>query len=103
MAGVGQLFVGPHDLSLSLGTTVEALLDDESAGSPLQRIVAAAADHGLTVGVFAGSPAVSERFRAHGINCLVVATDLWIVAQGADAARCALSQSKGPSASVSRA
>jgi len=86
VAGVGQLFVGPHDLSLSLGTTVEALLDDESAGSPLQRIVAAAADHGLTVGGFAGSPGVSERFRAHGINCLVVATDLWIVAQGADAA-----------------
>jgi len=86
VAGVGQLFVGPHDLSLSLGTTVEALLDDESADSPLRRIVAAAADHDLTVGGFAGSPGVSERFRAHGLSCLVVATDLWIVAQGAAAA-----------------
>jgi 4-hydroxy-2-oxoheptanedioate aldolase len=84
--GLGQLFIGPHDLSLSLGTTVEALLDDDSPGSPLRRIVAAASDHGLSVGVFAGSPAVAARFRAHGITCIVVATDLWLVAQGAAAA-----------------
>jgi len=84
--GLGQLFVGPHDLSLSLGTTVEALLGDESPGSPLRRIVAAAADHGLSTGAFAGSPAVADRFRAHGFNCIVVATDLWIVEQGVAAA-----------------
>ena len=36
--GVGCLFVGPYDLSLTLGTTVEAMLDDESPGSPLARI-----------------------------------------------------------------
>jgi len=84
--GLGQLFIGPHDLSLSLGTTVEALLNDDSAGSPLRRIVAAAADHGLSAGVFAGSPAVADRFRAHGLSCIVVATDLWLVAQGAAAA-----------------
>ena len=29
--GVSQLFIGPYDLSLSLGTTVQALLDDDSA------------------------------------------------------------------------
>src|SRR4029450_12967631 len=28
--GVDQLFVGPHDLSLSLGTSVEELLDDDA-------------------------------------------------------------------------
>ena len=84
--GLGQLFVGPHDLSLSLGTTVEALLDDDSPGSPLRRVVAAAADHGLSAGVYAGSPAVADRFRAHGFNCIAVATDLWLVAQGAAAA-----------------
>ena len=86
MPGLGQLFVGPHDLSLTFGTTVEALLDDDSPGSPLGRIIAAAADHGLSAGAFAGSPAVADRFRAHGITCIVVATDLWIVAQGAAAA-----------------
>ena len=84
--GLGQLFVGPHDLSLSLGITVDALLEDDSAGSPLRRIVAAAADHGLSAGVFAGSPAVADRVRTHGLNCIAVATDLWLVAQGAAAA-----------------
>ena len=76
--GVGQLFVGPYDLSLSLGTTVEALLDDDSRGSPL------AADRRRggrprsdRSGPSRGSPGVAERFRAHGITCLVVATDLW--------------------------
>src|SRR3712207_40161 len=40
--GVGQLFIGPYDLSLSLGTTVEGMLADDSSESPVARIVAAA-------------------------------------------------------------
>lgn len=81
--GVGQLFVGPYDLSLSLGTTVPALLDDDSDGGPLARIVQAAAAYGRTVGGFAGTPEVAERFRERGITCVAVATDLWITAEGA--------------------
>ena len=84
--GVGCLFVGPYDLSLTLGTTVNAVLDDDSAGSPLARITAAAADHGLFVGAFAGFPADADRFAAHGITCLAVATDLWLLEAGAKAA-----------------
>ena len=33
--GVDGLFVGPFDLALALGTTVDALLDDRSEGNPL--------------------------------------------------------------------
>ena len=84
--GVSQLFVGPHDLSLSLGTTVEALLTDDSVGSALARIAAAAAAHGLVVGAFAGIPEVAVRFRDRGISCLAVATDLWLLARGVEAA-----------------
>ena len=75
--GVGQLFVGPYDLSLSLGTTVEALLDDDSESSPLTRIVQIAAAYGRTVGGFAGTPELADRFRERGISCIAVATDLW--------------------------
>ena len=53
--GVDQLFVGPYDLSLSLGTTVQALLDDDSEGNPLARIVETAAAYGRVVGGFAGT------------------------------------------------
>jgi 2-keto-3-deoxy-L-rhamnonate aldolase RhmA len=84
--GVSQLFIGPYDLSLSLGTTVEGLLADGSSGSAVARIVAAAEANDLTVGAYGGSPVLAERFRAYGISCLVVATDLWLVARGAQAA-----------------
>jgi 2-keto-3-deoxy-L-rhamnonate aldolase RhmA len=84
--GVDQLFVGPYDLSLTLGTTVAALLDDDSESSPLTRIVQAATAYGRTVGGFAGTPELAERFRERGISCVAVASDLWITAEGARAA-----------------
>jgi 2-keto-3-deoxy-L-rhamnonate aldolase RhmA len=84
--GVDQLFVGPYDLSLTLGTTVPALLDDDSEASPLTRIVQAATAYGRTVGGFAGTPELAERFRERGISCVAVASDLWITAEGARAA-----------------
>ena len=70
LTGVGQLFVGPYDLSLSLGTTVPALLDDDSETSPLTRIVQIAAAYGRTVGGFAGTPELADRFRERGIPAL---------------------------------
>jgi 4-hydroxy-2-oxoheptanedioate aldolase len=84
--GLSQLFIGPYDLSLSLGTTIEGLLADDSSGSAVARIVAAAEANDLTAGAYGGDPLLAERFRAFGISCLVVATDLWLVARGADAA-----------------
>jgi 4-hydroxy-2-oxoheptanedioate aldolase len=84
--GIGQLFIGPYDLSLSIGTTVQALLDDNSEASPVTRIVQAAAAHGRTVGGFAGTPDLADRFRQRGITCVAVATDLWLTAEGARAA-----------------
>ena len=84
--GVDQLFVGPNDLSLSLGTTVQALLDDDSETSPFSRIVQVAAEYGRAVGGFAGTPDLAVSFRERGISCIAVATDLWITAEGASAA-----------------
>jgi 4-hydroxy-2-oxoheptanedioate aldolase len=84
--GVDQLFIGPYDLSLSLGTTVQALLDDDSESSPLGRIVQVASAYGRTVGGFAGIPELADRFRERGITCLAVATDLWVTSEGARAA-----------------
>jgi 2-keto-3-deoxy-L-rhamnonate aldolase RhmA len=86
IAEVDQLFVGPHDLSLSLGTTVQALLDDDSESSPLTRIMQAGAAYGRTVGGYAGTPDLAERFRERGISCIAVATDSWITSEGARAA-----------------
>ena len=84
--GVDLLFVGPLDLSLSLDTTVDALLDDDGADSPLRRVAAAAGAAGIGVGAFAGSAEVATRMRAHGIRCLAVTTDVSIVDAGVAAA-----------------
>lgn len=84
-AGVDGLFVGPFDLARALGTTVDALLDDRSAGNALGEVVAAARRHGILVGAFAGTPGNARRLRAHGISCLAVTTDLAVVAAGAAA------------------
>ena len=84
--GLSMLFVGPYDLSLSLGISVTQLLDDDSDSSPLRRIIRAAEAAGLEIGAFGGEPAIAERFRPFGITCLAIATDLWLLAEGARAA-----------------
>jgi 4-hydroxy-2-oxoheptanedioate aldolase len=80
--GVDGLFVGPLDLALALGTTVDAVLDDRSDAGPLARVVAAGRRHGILVAAFAGTPANAQRLRAHGIRCLAVTTDVAVVAEG---------------------
>lgn len=80
--GVDGLFVGPFDLALALGTTVEALLQGREPGNPLARIVDAARRHGILVGAFAGTPDNALQLRAHGIRCLAVSTDLAVVTEG---------------------
>jgi 4-hydroxy-2-oxoheptanedioate aldolase len=80
--GVDGLFVGPLDLSLALGTTADALLDDRSEDGPLARIVRAATRQGIDVGGFAGSPARARLLAAHGIALVAVTTDGEVVDAG---------------------
>jgi len=76
-----SVFVGPYDLSLALGTTVQELLDDTDG--QLARIVSECRDAGISSGAFAGSAAVAERLREIGFDNLAVATDVGIVDAGA--------------------
>jgi 4-hydroxy-2-oxoheptanedioate aldolase len=84
--GVGMLFVGPNDLALSLGTSVSGLLDDTSGASALGRIVEAARVNDVHIGAYAGDPETSRRFRQRGFQAIAVATDMWLLQQGALAA-----------------
>ena len=94
--GVDGLFVGPLDLALALGTTVEALLEDRSQAGPIGRVVAAARRNGILVAAFAGTPANALRLRAHGIHCLAVTTDLAVVEAGASAVLALDDEGPGP-------
>ncbi|MFD7499827.1 HpcH/HpaI aldolase/citrate lyase family protein [Streptomyces sp. NPDC059850] len=84
--GVGMLFVGPYDLSLSLGTSVQNLLDDHSDDSALGRISAAADRNGLMAGAYGGDPSAARRLAERGFACTAWATDIWMAQAGADAA-----------------
>ena len=80
--GVDGLFVGPLDLSLSLGTTADALLADRTPDGPLGRVVAAAQRQGILVGGFAGTPERAALMAEHGIGVVAVTTDIALVEAG---------------------
>jgi 4-hydroxy-2-oxoheptanedioate aldolase len=86
--GVDILFVGPFDLSLSLGTDHATLLADESPDAPLRRVVRACRDAGVRAGAFAGSVDAARVLRRHGFTWISVLTDTTFLAEaGADMLR----------------
>ena len=80
--GVDLLFVGPFDLALSLGVSVDDLLADSDG--PLATVREAAEAAGIGVAAFAGTPERAQVLRALGVDCLAVATDASVVAAGAE-------------------
>lgn len=82
--GVSLLFLGPVDLSLSLGVEMDDLLADTTASGPVPRILAAARRNGSDVAAFAGHPDQVPALRDLGITRIAVATDIALVALGAE-------------------
>lgn len=74
--GISMLFVGPYDLSLSLGTSVQELLDDSADDSPIGRIAAAARRNNLTIGAYGGDPCAARQLTARDVTCVAWATDI---------------------------
>lgn len=79
--GVDMIFVGPLDLSISLGTTVDDLLAAAHDGA-LGTILAACAAHDVIPAAFAGTPERAAVLHALGFQLLAVTTDVAIL-QGA--------------------
>ncbi|MFC7491358.1 MULTISPECIES: HpcH/HpaI aldolase family protein [unclassified Knoellia] len=80
--GVDLLFVGPFDLALSLGTSVDDLLAD--ADGPLSTVRRAAERAGIGVAAFAGTPERARVLGERGYDCLAVTTDTAVVAAGTE-------------------
>ncbi|MGN6742894.1 MAG: aldolase/citrate lyase family protein [Amnibacterium sp.] len=81
--GVDMLFVGPFDLSLRLGTTVDALLADEGPGGPLPRVLAAARGAGVAAGAFGAVPKRAAVLARLGFRWVAVTTDVGLLGSGA--------------------
>jgi 4-hydroxy-2-oxoheptanedioate aldolase len=71
--GVDGVYVGPRDLSLSLGCALDP--DDPALGPALQRVWAACAAAGKAAGVHATDGALARRYRESGSTMITTADD----------------------------
>ena len=76
--GSGMAFVGPNDLSLSLGSPPEeelrAIIDD---------VLGRARARNLLTGILASTPDLVAHYRAAGVSLILTGTDLGLLAKGA--------------------
>lgn len=72
--GIDGLFVGPSDLSVSLGTLGED--DSDRFEDAVRRIIDAAHDAGIAAGTVVGSPDEIEPWLDRGVDYLSVGSDI---------------------------
>jgi 4-hydroxy-2-oxoheptanedioate aldolase len=76
--GVDALFVGPNDLSHSLG--VPGDLDAPVFRDAVQRVLAAAREHGRAAGILAPTPERARAFIAEGFTLVALGNDATLLA-----------------------
>src|SRR2546430_3122282 len=81
--GVDGIYVGPRDLSYSLGCELDP--DDPVLGPALERIRSACAEAGKPVGIHASDGATARRYRGEGCSLITVVSDALAVSRGAAA------------------
>jgi len=81
--GIDMIYVGPFDLSIALGLSIEDLLAGD--GSELATITAACHDHDVIPGAFAGTSARTAMLTGLGFEVLAAITDRQILTDGAAA------------------
>jgi 2-dehydro-3-deoxyglucarate aldolase/4-hydroxy-2-oxoheptanedioate aldolase len=86
--GIDALFVGPYDLSGSLGKPGK--VTDPDVLSAIERVRAVAAGRGLPLGIFAPSAEAARPFLGRGFNLLTVGIDSLSLATAAGQALASL-------------
>jgi 4-hydroxy-2-oxoheptanedioate aldolase len=84
--GVDVAFIGPSDLSVSLGLPAATDQDDAEFMSAIAGVEAACRRHGVVPGVFAGNATVAAKRIEQGFRLLEVADDGRTMVTGAAAA-----------------
>lgn len=78
--GVDAVFIGPHDLSISLGLPEQ--YDHPVFEDAVKKIVTTARKHGLAVGIhFSESPERQLRWIKEGVNLVIHSSDLAMFSQ----------------------
>lgn len=83
--GLDGLFLGPNDLSISLGFGLGKDLKIPKLEAAIAAIAAAARKNNLVAGAFGGSPENCAFFAGHGFTFIAAATDVGLLAAGAKA------------------
>jgi 4-hydroxy-2-oxoheptanedioate aldolase len=83
--GLDGLFVGPNDLSISLGFGLGKDLKIPKLEAAIKKIAAAAKKNKLVPGAFGGSPEACAFFAGHGFKFIAAATDVGLITAGAKA------------------
>ena len=73
VAGIDAVFVGPYDLSASLGKPGE--VNDPGVQSCIERVRRAVSDAGVHMGIFGMTPDALEGLRTQGFTLLAVGVD----------------------------
>jgi 4-hydroxy-2-oxoheptanedioate aldolase len=90
--GLDGLFVGPNDLSISLGFGLGKDMTIPAIDKALKAVVAAANKNGLIPGAFGGSPEACKLFSGLGFKFIPAVTDVGLMAAGAKAMQEALAK-----------
>jgi 4-hydroxy-2-oxoheptanedioate aldolase len=96
--GLGMVFVGPNDLSHSLGRPPE-----DELRRVIDDVITRAHARALLTGILAPTPELVERYLAAGVSLLLTGSDLAMLASGARAVVRAVPQSaRRPHQSIGR-
>lgn len=97
--GPDAIFVGPYDLSLSLGITFEELTGEGPDGI-LADIARRCTTAGITPGIYAGEPELADTMESLGFRFMPTATDTGLLASAARNAVLASTQPKAHKAGL---
>jgi 4-hydroxy-2-oxoheptanedioate aldolase len=93
--GVDAVYIGPSDLSVSLGLPPAYDHDDEKFAGAIERIVAACGKHNVVPGIHAGGPAVARKRIEQGFLMIEMCDDAGSLARSAAGDLKALRSSQG--------
>lgn len=84
--GLAAIYVGPSDLSLSLGYGPGLDREEPEVLAAIDRILAAAAENGLPVGIQCASAAYARKIAERGMRLVTIGSDTGFLEAGARAA-----------------
>jgi 4-hydroxy-2-oxoheptanedioate aldolase len=95
--GLDAVYVGPADLSQSLGFPGRADPVEPRVVEAIEHIATKAREHGVVPGIYTGTPAYAQQMIATGFQFVTVGSDASFMAAGAQQVLQAMREAQGAS------